>query len=165
MENFNKFKLIKMYFRVFRKSGIIFFTFTAITAALCSCHFYSTEEEKIAETAEAFGNHLFNYELKEAAAMTTNDGRKWIMLLASNVDSATVSTIRNQDEAATVDVVNLSITSDTTATVELTASNFVWAKDLEVNPEVTDEMRFFFNMVKRGNKWLIRMDNLLQSGK
>ena len=61
--------------------------------------------------------------------------------------------------------VNLSITSDTTATVELTASNFVWAKDLEVNPEVTDEMRFFFNMVKRGNKWLIRMDNLLQSGK
>lgn len=165
MENFNNFKLRKMYFKDFRKSGIIFFTYIAITAMLSSCHLYSTEEEKIVETAEKFGNHLFNYELKEAAAMTTGDSRKWIVLLASNVDSATVAMIRNQDEAATVSVDNLSMLSDTTATVELIADNIVWAHDIEGTPEVKDGQSFSFHVVKRNGKWLVRMDSLLQSGK
>ena len=154
-----------MYFGVFRKSVTAFFAFTAMTAAMCSCHFYSSEEGEVAETAEKFGNHLFNYELKEASGMTTADSRKWIELLASNVDDATVELIRNQDEAATVSVGDISMDSDTTAVVELTASNFVWANSIDEHPAVIDRMTFQLGMVKRNKKWVVRMDNLLQSGK
>ena len=119
----------------------------------------------MAETAEDFGNHLFNYELRDAAAMTTDDSRKWIELLASNADTDVVAMIRNQDEAATVRIDNITMYTDTTAVVEMTASNFVWAKDIDDAPEVVDGMKFTFGMVKRGKKWLVRMDSLLQSGK
>lgn len=165
MENFNNFKLRKMYFCVFRKLSTAFFAFTAMTAAVSSCTLYSSKDREIEVTAEEFGNHFFNYELKEAAAMVTDDSRKWIVLLASNVDSATVAMIRNQDEAATVSVDNLSILSDTTAAVELIADNIVWAHDIEGTPEVKDGQSFSFHMVKHNGKWLVRMDSLLQSGK
>lgn len=165
MENFNNFKLMKMYFCVFRKSVTAFFTVAVIAMAVCSCHLHSSEEGRVAETAEEFGNHFFNYELKEAAAMVTDDSRKWIVLLASNVDSATVAMIRNQDEAATVSVDNITMTSDTTATVELTANNYVLAKMIDEQPIVNSGMKVSFVMVKRGKRWLVRMDSLLQSGK
>lgn len=165
MENFNKFKLIKMYFGVFRKLATAFFAFAVMTAAVCSCTIHSSEEGKAMEAAEKFGNHLFNYELKEAAAMTTGDSRKWIELVASNVDTATVELLRNQDEAATTSVYKLTMTTDTTAIVELTVDNLVWTQDIDDVPAVVDGMRFTFGMVRRNGEWVIRMDNLLQSGK
>lgn len=160
MENFNNFKLMKMYFCVFRKLSTAFFTVAVIAMAVCSCHLHSSEEGRVAETAEEFGNHLFNYELKDAAAMTTDDSRKWIELLASNADTDVVAMIRNQDEAATVRIDNITMYTDTTAVVEMTASNFVWAKDIDDAPEVVDGMKFTFVMVKHGKKWLVRMDSL-----
>lgn len=165
MENFNKFNLMKMYFCVFRKLSTTFFAVAATAMTVYSCHSYSSEEGRVAETAEDFGNHLFNYELKDAAAMTTDDSRKWIELLASNVDDATVELIRNQDEAATVSIGNITMSTDTTAIVEMTANNFVWANAIDDAPEVVDGMKFTLGMVKRNKKWLVRMDNLLQSGK
>lgn len=114
----------------------------------------------MAETAEEFGNHFFNYELKEAAAMVTDDSRKWIELVASNVDTAVVEAIRNQDKAATVSVDNITMTSDTTATVELTANNYVLAKMIDEQPIVNSGMKVSFVMVKRGKRWLVKMDSL-----
>lgn len=160
MENFNNFKLMKMYFCVFRKSVTAFFAFTAMTAAVSSCTLYSSKDREIEVTAEEFGNHFFNYELKEAAAMVTDDSRKWIELVASNVDTAVVEAIRNQDKAATVSVDNITMTSDTTATVELTANNYVLAKMIDEQPIVNSGMKVSFVMVKRGKKWLVRMDSL-----
>lgn len=160
MENFNNFKLMKMYFCVFRKSVTAFFAFTAMTAAVSSCTLYSSKDREIEVTAEEFGNHFFNYELKEAAAMVTDDSRKWIELVASNVDTAVVEAIRNQDKAATVSVDNITMTSDTTATVELTANNYVLAKMIDEQPIVNSGMKVSFVMVKRGKRWLVRMDSL-----
>lgn len=160
MENFNNFKLMKMYFCVFRKSVTAFFAFTAMTAAVSSCTLYSSKDREIEVTAEEFGNHFFNYELKEAATMVTDDSRKWIELVASNVDTAVVEAIRNQDKAATVSVDNITMTSDTTATVELTANNYVLAKMIDEQPIVNSGMKVSFVMVKHGKKWLVRMDSL-----
>lgn len=160
MENFNNFKLMKMYFCVFRKSVTAFFAFTAMTAAVSSCTLYSSKDREIEVTAEEFVNHFFNYELKEAAAMVTDDSRKWIELVASNVDTAVVEAIRNQDKAATVSVDNITMTSDTTATVELTANNYVLAKMIDEQPIVNSGMKVSFVMVKHGKKWLVRMDSL-----
>jgi len=160
VENFNNFKLMKMYFCVFRKSVTAFFAFTAMTAAVSSCTLYSSKDREIEVTAEEFGNHFFNYELKEAAAMVTDDSRKWIELVASNVDTAVVEAIRNQDKAATVSVDNITMTSDTTATVELTANNYVLAKMIDEQPIVNSGMKVSFVMVKRGKRWLVRMDSL-----
>lgn len=160
MENFNNFKLMKMYFCVFRKSVTAFFAFTAMTAAVSSCTLYSSKDREIEVTAEEFGNHFFNYELKEAAAMVTDDSRKWIELVASNVDTAVVEAIRNQDKAATVSVDNITMTSDTTATVELTANNYVLAKMIDEQPIVNSGMKVSFVMVKRGKRWLVKMDSL-----
>lgn len=136
----------------------------SIAAACCSCTIYSSDSEQAAETAEDFGNHFFNYEFSEAARLVTNDSRRWINFFATNIDTATVNLIREQDEAAAVSVDNVELHTDTSATAHVTVTNFVWNSEIDSRPEVIAKATFTLPMVKTGGKWSVRMDNLRQNG-
>lgn len=153
-----------MYFGKFIRLAAVVLTFQFIVTA-CSDNKESSDEEQIENVACEFGNHLFNYELKDAAKLTEPGSRRWISLFASNIDEETIKMVRNQEDAATVDVDSITFMSDTTATAHITVSNFIWTAGMEEKPAVAENGAFSLPMIKQAGKWLVRMGSLQQNGR
>ena len=151
-----------MYCEKYVRYVICSFVFVTAMLAMIGCA-ESAEEEQAAKTATEFADHFFNYELKEAASLATDDSQKWISFFASNVDEATINLIRNQQEGATVNVDDVTINTSTMATATITVNNFVWSNGMENSPVVVKEARFTLYLRKENETWLVRMDSLPQS--
>lgn len=151
-----------MYCEKYVRYVICSFVFVTAILATIGC-VESAEEEQAAKTATEFADHFFNYELKEAALLATDESQKWISFFASNVDEATIDLIRNQQEGATVNVDDVTINTSTMATATITVNNFVWSNGIENSPVVVKEARFTLYLRKENEKWFVRMDSLPQS--
>ena len=151
-----------MYCEKYVRYVICSFVFVTAILATIGC-VESAEEEQAAKTATEFADHFFNYELKEAASLATDDSQKWISFFASNVEEATINLIRNQQEGATVNLDDVTINTSTMATATITVNNFVWSNGIENSPIVVKEARYTLYLRKENEKWLVRMDSLPQS--
>ena len=152
-----------MYCEKYVRYVICSFIFVTATLATIGC-VESDEEEQAAKTAIEFADHFFNYELKEAASLATDDSQKWINFFASNVDEATINLIRNQQENATITIDDITINTPTMATATITANNFVWSMGgIKDSAIVIEKARFTLYLRKENEKWRIRMDSLPQS--
>lgn len=149
-----------MYFGKFVSSIIAICLIAVSSIVFSSCRMSSSDESKVAEAAEKFGNHFFNYELEKASAQTTSDSRKWIMFFASNIDTATIDMINSKAETASINIDNIEMHSETEATAHITVRNFVWNSSIESRPEIIEEARFALQAVKEAGIWRIRMDSL-----
>lgn len=156
-----------MYLGSFMRTSITILIIAASSVACVSCSMTHDEKntKQIDTVAKEFGSHYFNYELKEAKALTTTDSQQWIDFFASNIDSTTVDIIRQQEKCATVSIDDIQLHTPDDATVYITVNNFVWQSSIEESPKITEEGHFILHLKKEAQQWRVKMDNLRQSGK
>lgn len=137
----------------------------SFAAVLSGCG--EEEGSEAEDVAKAFGEAYFNYDFTTAATLATPESGRWLRFAASNVYEADVKVLRGMDEGAKVDVDDVVYCSDdTTAVATLSVSGAMVRDTIGVAGHVDKDKRTYtFRLVKRGERWLVRMEDLPRSGK
>lgn len=121
-----------------------------------------TQKEQLIGIAEKFTKSLYNYDFESAFSYCTESSRKWIMFYASNVTEEALK-MKNDNILSEVETKSVSYTNDSTALVNCFITNKISLSSSD-NVSLTNE-QVTVMMVKRENKWLVKMEGPLQSGK
>ncbi len=131
----------------------------------CTEHYESEDEEKIISTTDSFATHFFNYNLKEAMPFCTPESEKWIRYKASNIFQEDIDVLRNQDEGATHKTDDITYVNDTSAIVKCHVYNVMKTDTIGKPGRISEHEIYNINLVKRDDKWLVKMEGPLQSEK
>ena len=124
----------------------------------------SEEEEKVAAQAKAFAECYFNLHFDEAFEKCTPESRKWIVFRASNLTEGDLEAVRQAEEEAYVASINCRLTTDSTATATCKVCGTLAADSLEqTEGRILDKAEFSIPLVKRGRRWLVKMEGPLRS--
>lgn len=115
--------------------------------------------------AESFAKDYFNYNLKEAQLFCTPESERWIRFAASNIYEADVERLRGMDSGADVELIGVDYTSDTTAVAVLRVDGALVRDTIGSAGHVVDKSEYRLTLVKRGERWLVRMASLPRSEK
>lgn len=122
-------------------------------------------EEQLYEVADSFATNYFNLRYKNACNFCTGDTHQWLRFAASNVNQADIDMLHKTDEPAHIEINEVNYTSDSTAVVNMTVSNFLKMDSIESCGHIVESATFRLNAVIDNNKWLIRMEALPRSGR
>ncbi len=122
-------------------------------------------EGQLYEVADSFATNYFNLRYKNACKFCTDASHQWLRFAASNVKQADLDVIHNTEEPAQIEVNEVNYTSDSTALVNITVSNFLLMDSIESCGRMVKSAGFRLNAVIDQDKWLIRMEGLPQSGR
>lgn len=140
--------------------------FVAVAAILLiACNSSSDANESIRKSAVAFAENYFNFDFHAALEYSTPESRKWICYVASNVSEADLEVMRSYGHDATVNVERVEVIGDTAAVVKLSVGGFLCMDSIGRPGHIVDEAIFSLPMVRRGDRWLVRMAGPLQSEK
>lgn len=119
------------------------------------------------DVAKAFSEAYFNYDFNTAATFCTSESERWLRFAASNVYEADVKVLRNMSDGAKVEVDDIVYYSDdTTAVAKVNVTGAMVRDTVGVAGHVDGETRSYtLRLVKRGGRWLVRMEALPRSGK
>jgi hypothetical protein len=120
-------------------------------------------EKQLYEVVDSFSTGYFNYDLMKAERFSTDDSRKWLQFIASNILQDDVDLLRQQDLPATVTIDELNYTGDSTAVVGITAHDFLRLDSIGKSGVITSEATFRLNAQIINGKWKIRMEGPLRS--
>lgn len=132
---------------------------------LIACSSSSDVDESIRKNAVAFADSYFNLDFHAALDLSTSESRKWICYVASNVSEADLEVLRSYGHAATVNIDRVDVLGDTTAVAKLSVGGFLCTDSIGRPGHIVDEATFSLSMVRRGDRWLVRMASPLQSEK
>lgn len=136
---------------------------SAIVAASCGDMPFGASQETKQEVTD-FANAYFNYDFKTALEHCTPESRKWIEFSASNVHETDLDQIRRLDEGTKVEVAGFDFDSnDSTGTATVVVTNYLHLGIGEPS-EIVDKAKFRLPIVKRGEKWTVKMEGLPRSG-
>jgi hypothetical protein len=125
-----------------------------------------SSESRLAECADSFAVHYFNYHFADAMRFVTPESEKWLHYAASNVHQADIDLLRSQEEPATVELNEIEIDeADSTGTIRLSVSNFLRMDTIGTSAHLTKRATYVLHAVCKDKKWRIRMAGLPRSGK
>lgn len=148
------------------------FSYKSLLFALCvigsACSsIEETDKEDIFNTTKLFSENYFNYYFDEASQYTTPESKVVLKWRASNVNEQEISAYNTSQNAATLDMNELSYekVNDTTAIVHCVMLNSIQRNNLDSAPYVSKQTNYALQLTKRNKKWLIKMEGPLQSVK
>lgn len=145
-----------MNFKLFAAIATFFFA---------ACDTSSDADDGIRKDALAFAENYFNFDFHAASDHSTPEGRKWIGYVASNVSEADLIVLRSYGHAAEVEVNAIDTQNDSTVIVTLSVSDFMSMDSIGRPGHIVDEAVFRLPMVRRQDRWLVRMEGPLRSEK
>ena len=162
-----------MYFkakRTFAKTSfqtILGLSFMGMTTmALSTCQHHEGSEDQLIEYADSFATLYYNWHFEQALKYCTSESEKWLIYAASNVHQADIDSLRAKEEDATIEHGDiLYYDNDTTATIDITAKNFLQMDSIGQVAHLVYEANFTIPMVLRHGKWMVRMGSLPRSEK
>ncbi|WP_298452257.1 hypothetical protein [uncultured Prevotella sp.] len=131
----------------------------------CTKHHISEDEEKIKSVTDNFADQYFNFNLKEAMQFCTPESEKWIKFIASNITQEDIDVLKNKPEGATHNTDEIIYVNDTLANIKCHVFNVMKIDTIGLRGRVSEHEIYNINVVKRGDKWMIKMEGPLQSGK
>lgn len=131
----------------------------------CAKQHKSEDEEKIISVTDKFASNYFNLNLKEAMQLCTPESEKWIKFMASNIFQEDIDILNSQKENATHKIDDISYTNDSSATVKCYVYNGFIIDTIGQPGRISQNEIYKINIVKRNDKWMIKMEGPLQSGK
>uniref|UniRef100_UPI003FEE614B hypothetical protein n=1 Tax=Prevotella sp. TaxID=59823 RepID=UPI003FEE614B len=132
----------------------------AIAAGLqLSCSGISGDEKEMIEhDVLGFSEAYFNFDLKGAASYCTDDSRKWISYVASNIQESDIEAMRSKESDATVSIVDISFNnSDSTGTALIKVNNALVLDTIGKPGHTVDEAHYRLDFICKEGKCLIRM--------
>lgn len=134
-----------------------------MVVAAWACTGRKDGSEQADEAALRWGAAYFNYDLKEAARLSTPESRKWIEFVASNMTEGDVELLRSLDEEPAVELYECVQENDSTWTVGLDVSHFVEPDTIGQPGRLTEEGDFRVTVVSRNGRAYVKMEGLPQN--
>lgn len=135
-----------------------------LTSVLAGCGLTSDDQQEATQTAQEWAQAYFNYNLMEAADLSTAESKKWLQLLASNTTDDDLRLLGSNGATITVEGIASSV-ADTLHIVKVRVENYVKAGAIGEPSSVQEEGLFFLKVVKRNRGWYVRMEGLPQNEK
>lgn len=129
--------------------------------ALAACQGENSTERAVGEAANKWAEAYFNWDFPEAANYVTTESERWLRYAASNVTEADLEQLRQLDAAITIEAVDMG--NDTSATATIRVADFLRQDSIGRAGSRMAEGLFHILLVKRDNKWKVRMEGLPQS--
>lgn len=151
-----------------KKNCFYIFACFMMLVGLGSCTF-SNEEEKVAQTAEAFAKSCADYDFDTAVKYVTPTSMKWISLIASNMTQSDVDMLRSMEDGASISIGDISIKGDSVAHVSATVENVLVPQGFAEESIIAEKAQLTLRLVQQNGKWLVdlqsvpRMEVLQQS--
>lgn len=130
-----------------------------VSLLLTSCE---TETEKQVErVAFSFIDSYFSWHFEKSAEYVTDDSRKWISFLASNISEEDIAEFNKLREDIDYSCSDTKMLSDTTAEVRVYAHNVVLPMDFKGGVTVCKEASYTLSVKKENTKWKVVIDGKL----
>lgn len=112
------------------------------------------------ERVDSFANHYFNSRYIKAIPYCTPESEQWLLYASSQITQADIDLLKGLSEGASYETnVNSFHDTDTTASVEIVASNYFVIDTIGGAGRIEKEKSFVFELRKRGGVWLIHLDH------
>ena len=136
----------------------------AMTLSLVACDMMQSDDDKATDVAVQWGEAYFNCDYHAAEALSTPESLRWLQFAASNTTQQDLDLLKQQ--AAEVEATDFfPEANDTLRVVELRVNHYL-SKNLSMGvSQQKEEGIFQTTVVKRGDKWLVRMASLPRSEK
>lgn len=133
---------------------------------LSSCDgVHDDKKNGVEAAAEEFAVCFFSFDLEKARGLSVPESDKWLRFYADNVTDGEVKDFIEEGEGVSCKAVDTRVLTDTSAVVCCEVSGFLDNTSFDVAPRISDSGVFEFNLVKRGNRWLVKMEGLPQNGR
>lgn len=120
-------------------------------------------KKEITATVDKFATCYFNFDFNNTATTCTPESMKWLSFISTNILQEDIDIIKSQEEGSRHETIEITLTSDTTATVTCKVYNFLKIDTLGRAGHMTEQATYKIPAVKRNSKWLVKMEGLLQS--
>ena len=136
----------------------------AMTLSLVACDMMQSDDDKATDVAVQWGEAYFNCDYHAAETLSTPESLRWLQFAASNTTQQDLDLLKQQ--AAEVEATDFfPEANDTLRVVELRVNHYL-SKNLSMGvSQQKEEGIFQTTVVKRGDKWLVRMASLPRSEK
>ena len=124
-------------------------------------------ESKARTAADSFATYYFNWQFHKAARFATDSSMIWLRYAASQVHEADIELLREKEDAA-VDIEEIVIDDEETATAHITVRDFVRMDTIGTEGHLVEKASFVLQMERKAEErgdWKIRMEGLPQSEK
>ena len=134
-----------------------------MAALLAGCGLVDDGNRAAREVALEWADAYFNCDFHQAEEYITPEGGKWLRFAASNITEQQLQLLQQHEvkvEADMSDYVN-----DTMQVVTLKVNNYLAPTPLGEEPTIKEQGTFRITLVKRDNKWKVRMEGLPRNEK
>lgn len=137
------------------------------TCLLSSCDSTTRDEkEKIKENIIGFSTSYFNYQFKKATEYSTEDSRKWLQFVASNIGEKDLQILSSQESNAKVSVIDIEYNmSDSSGTAIVEVYDFLKFDTIEKPGHIYDKEKFKINFIRQNGTYKVKMGGPLRSEK
>ncbi len=119
-------------------------------------------DKSLSTWAEAY----FGFDYEEALDYMTPESEKWIRFAASNITEKDVAFINEHNRNVKTEIIDRYIMAgDTSCSARIRVSDFVQLGFVGQEDKVIDQAEYQITLVKRDDKWKVKMEGPLQSGK
>lgn len=123
------------------------------------------DTETIKSVAEDFSDSYFNYRFDKAMKYCTNDEKKAISYIATNITEDDIRMLRDKEDAATCETGDITLVNDSCADVECTVNDYYAKSIIGKAGEIRQKSEYTLRLVRENNRWLVRKVAPLQSGR
>ena len=116
----------------------------------CACEEY----EVVANSAKDFAQHYFNFRLKQAATLCTQESKKWIEFRATNITQEDLDVLNSQTDTAVCDIEESEV-NGSEATALVSVSNFLLCDSIDKSGHMCVQRNFKLSLRKTGDRWLV----------
>lgn len=116
------------------RNGIFVWLYIILLACSVVCCGERSDEDKVRNVAMSFSTAYYNWDFPAASKYASEDSRKWLCYLASQVDTTDIAVLRGKEKAAEVEILKVDIKGNGDATVTIAVSNYLSADSIGHRP-------------------------------
>lgn len=135
------------------KSRTILFLLFLILISLNSCK-EKNQEEKPIEDVKAFATAYFNWDFPHASKYVKPEAQEWLSFLASQITEEDITTLKEKEEEATIEVEDIEFNStNTSATSTISVDNYLLMDSIGKRPIICEHSVYTIQIIKENNSW------------
>ena len=141
-----------------------FVFFVAALWLLNACSLNAVDPDaEVKEQACEFAEAYFNYDFIKARRFVTPESEKWLRFAASNVTQEDVALMNATSRTVSIAATDCYHQNDSTVCVMATVYNAVMKDSIGQPAHVAEAAKFTLTLVRRGDKYQVRMECPIRS--
>lgn len=144
-----------------RSNLSLFWLLLLCVAVACGGKDGADDSEEALQQADSFAYYYFNWRYVDAARFATQESRKALSFMASNVSDNDIVALKEKAHAAKVDAGDLEQSSDSTISVTVEVAEYLRIHKIGSPAEIKKRGNYELSLVRRDGKWLVNLPHPL----